>query len=50
MDEVLGIALVNLPVPRERAQSGEQPAVSGEPEPEKPGEARRSRAGKLTTH
>jgi ATP-dependent Lon protease len=50
IDEVLGIALVNMPVPREHAQAAEQPAASGESEAEKPAESRSSLAGKLTTH
>jgi ATP-dependent Lon protease len=50
IDEVLGIALVNMPVPREHAQVAEQPAASGESEAEKPAESRSSLAGKLTTH
>ncbi len=50
IDEVLGIALINLPVPREHVQTVEQPAATGEPEGEKSVESRNSLAGKLTTH
>jgi ATP-dependent Lon protease len=50
IDEVLGIALVSPPVPREREKTAEQPAASVETEAEKPAESRSSRAGKLTTH